>query len=90
MTGTLRIIWQDGAGRERICNAHLVNISVQGVQVRVDEKIPLRSYVSCNDERLGIRGTGSVRYCDFAKGKYQIGLEFASGTGWREPANPPA
>jgi|HubBroStandDraft_6_1064221.scaffolds.fasta_scaffold635852_1 hypothetical protein len=87
--GMIRIIWQDGTGRERVCNAQLVNISLNGMQLRVDEKIPLRAYVSCNDETLRIRGTGSVRYCNFAKGKYEIGLEFAGGTGWREPVNPP-
>src|SRR5262249_11568075 len=90
ISGTIRIIWQDGTGLERICNAQLVNISKNGMQLRVDQKIPVRAYVSCNDETLRIRGTGSVRYCNFAKGKYEIGLEFANGTGWHEPASAPA
>ena len=90
MTGMLRIIWQDGTGREKISNAQLVNISTKGMQLRVNEKMPLRSYVSCNDETLHIRGTGTVRYCNFVKGKYEIGLEFSGGTGWREPVKPSA
>jgi hypothetical protein len=85
----LRIIWRDEQDRERVGNAQLVNISEYGMRLTVDEKIPLRSYISCNDEMLHIRGTGSVRYCNFAKGKYEIGLEFSGGTGWREPTNPP-
>jgi hypothetical protein len=81
----MRILWQDGDGRDRVSHAHIVNVSVVGLQLRVDEKIPLRSMVSCNDDVLKIRGNGTVRYCNFTKGKYQIGLEFSGGTGWKEP-----
>ena len=85
-SGLLRILWEDGEGSERVSNGRIINISVEGIQVLVDDKIPVRSYVSCNDSKLGIRGRGSVRYCNFRKGKYQIGIEFAGGSGWREPA----
>jgi hypothetical protein len=81
----MRILWQDGDGRDHVSRAHIVNVSVVGLQLQVDERIPLRSVVSCNDEFLKIRGNGTVRYCSFAKGKYQIGLEFSGGTGWKEP-----
>jgi hypothetical protein len=87
-SGTLRILWEDETGCERVSNGRIVNVSVQGIQVLVDQKIPIRSYVSCNDSSLGIRGRGSVRYCNFRKGKYQIGIEFGGGSGWREPAAP--
>jgi len=87
--GLLRILWEDGGGRERISNGRLVNVSVEGIQLLVDEQIPIRSYVSCNDIKLGIRGRGSVRYCVFSKGKYRIGIEFSGGTGFREPIAPP-
>jgi len=84
-SGLLRILWEDEQGRERVSNGRISNISVEGVQVLVDEKIPVRSYVSCNDTKLGIRGRGSVRYCRFSKGKYQVGIEFNGGSGWRKP-----
>jgi c-di-GMP-related signal transduction protein len=84
-TGALRVLWEDAAGRERISNAQLRNISFHGAQLQVEEQIPLRTSVSCNDIKLGITGRGSVRYCKFANGKYLIGLEFAGGTGWRDP-----
>src|ERR1700694_717785 len=84
VNGTLRILWEDGAGRERISQAQIVNVSASGAQLRLNEKIPVRSYVTCNDTKLGIRGRASVRYCNFAKGKYEIGLEFTSENGWRE------
>jgi hypothetical protein len=84
-SGLLRMLWQDGEGVERVSNGKLANVSVEGIQVLVDEKIPVRSYVWCNDIKLGIRGRGSVRYCNFSRGKYQVGIEFGGGSGWREP-----
>jgi c-di-GMP-related signal transduction protein len=86
VTGSIRILWEDDAGRERITLAKLLNVSVGGLQLQVDEKIPIRCAVTCNDPKLGISGRGSVCYCNFSKGKYLIGLDFSSGTGWREPA----
>ena len=90
VSGVLRILWEDADGRERISRGNLVNVSARGIQLAVDEKIPVRSYISCNDTKLGIRGRGSVRYCSYSKGKYQIGVEFSGGTGWREPGAPPS
>jgi hypothetical protein len=70
-------------------SGRIVNVSVEGVQVLVNEKIPARTYVYCTDPKLGIRGRASVRYCNYSKGKYQIGLEFSGGSGWTEPAAKP-
>jgi hypothetical protein len=77
MEGRIRILWEDNDGRERVSHAILVNASSKGVKLRLDEKVPVRSYVVCNDVRLGIVGRASVRYCNFIKGKYEIGLEFS-------------
>jgi PilZ domain-containing protein len=84
--GSLRILWEDAEGREHVSRASLVDISPSGIGLRSDEAIPLRSPISCNDETLGIRGRGTVRHCTYVKGKYQIGVEFSGGTGWRELA----
>jgi hypothetical protein len=84
--GSLRILWEDSAGRERISNARLKNVSVNGLQLELNEQIPIRASVSCNDVKLGIAGRGAVRYCNYVKGKYLVGVEFSGGTGWREPA----
>jgi hypothetical protein len=81
-TGLLRMLWQDETGRERLSQGQLVDISASGLSVRVDHIIPARTYVSCNDPDLGISGRGSIRYCNFSRGKYRIGVEFGSGTGW--------
>jgi EAL and modified HD-GYP domain-containing signal transduction protein len=81
----LRVLWQDESRREHISNARLVNVSGFGMQLLVDDKIPLRAVVSCSDPKLGISGRGSVRYCTFSKGKYVVGVEFSNGTGWQDP-----
>lgn len=83
--GAIRVLWQDADGRDRFSHAKLVDVSAQGLQITVDEKIPVRARVVCNDPSVGISGTGSVRYCNFSKGKYFVGLEFSSGTGWLPP-----
>jgi hypothetical protein len=77
--GMIRLLWEDSNGRERVTNATIVNVSANGVKLRLDEKIPVRSYIACNDPVLGIAGRASVRYCIFSKGKYDVGLEFADG-----------
>jgi hypothetical protein len=57
----------------------------------MDDRVPERSFLTCNDRKLGISGRGVVRYCNFVKGKYEVGVEFSGGTGWREPSeNAPA
>jgi hypothetical protein len=63
----------------------LVDVSVMGIRLRTDDPIPVRSYLICNDQRLGISGRGSVRHCAFRKGKYEVGIEFSGGSGWHEP-----
>jgi hypothetical protein len=90
--GMIRILWEDSDGRERVSNAMIVNASANGVKLRLDEKISVRSYVACNDVSLGIVGRASVRYCVFSKGKYEIGLEFGSGSGFSKgkPSGPKA
>ncbi|HLH00937.1 MAG TPA: HDOD domain-containing protein [Bryobacteraceae bacterium] len=84
--GSLRIRWQDEEGRERMCNAQLENVSRSGLRLHVPDRIPVRALVSCNDPRVGISGSGSVRYCNASRGKYVIGLEFTNGTGWPKHA----
>lgn len=90
VSGTLRVLWRDGEGDERIGNAKIQNASVMGARLLLDEMIPVRSCVSCDDEALHIRGTASVRYCRFRNGKYHVGLEFSGDNGWRRPGKVPA
>jgi hypothetical protein len=82
----IRILWHDGANAERVANAKVVEVSVSGVKLRLEHPIPVRSLISCNDRKLGVSGAGTVRYCMMVRGKYEVGVEFNAGTGWRETA----
>lgn len=81
----VRVLWESDSQREKFCNARLLNISRFGMQLLVEEKIPVRAALSCSEPTLGISGRGSVRYSIFSKGKYLVGVEFSNGTGWRDP-----
>ncbi len=85
ISGPMRLLWEDSSGREIIVNARLVNVSVGGLQLQVPRQIPVSAQISCNDAKLGISGRGRVRYCNFVKGGYVIGVEFSGGTGWHPP-----
>jgi len=80
ITGKLRVLWHDAEDREQVCAAEVVDISVNGVRMRVDMKMAPQTYVTVNDREIGITGRGSVRYCRYEKGKYVVGLEFVGGT----------
>ena len=82
-TGELRLLWEDRPGSEGFIPAKLMNASAEGLQLLISEKLPVPSYVSCNDPKLGISGRGRVRYCNYVKGKHLIGVEFRGGIGWR-------
>jgi c-di-GMP-related signal transduction protein len=83
---TANVFWEDSTGRELATVGKILNVSVQGLQLQMTERIPVRTLVACSAPKLNISGQGVVRYCDQKQGKYLIGLEFSNGTGWREPA----
>ena len=85
ITGDIRLLWTDESGNERLSKGQVLNVSRSGLQLRVDQKMPLRTSVICNDRTLNICGRGAVRYCNPLKGHFIVGLEFSGGTGWREP-----
>jgi EAL and modified HD-GYP domain-containing signal transduction protein len=82
-TGALRIHCEEPDGKERIVLAHLTNASILGIQLATAEKISTFTRITCNDPASGICGHGCVRYCNFRKGKYLIGVEFHGGSGWK-------
>ncbi|HUA83187.1 MAG TPA: HDOD domain-containing protein [Bryobacteraceae bacterium] len=87
LRGRIRLLLRTGDGQEGVINASLVNISANGLQIQVENAVPVGTSVHCNEASLGIAGRGSVRYCHPSKGKYLVGLDFANGTGWRDPLN---
>ena len=85
LEGKMRVLWRDASGRDRVSTGNLMDVSVSGIRLRLDDQIPARTYLTCNEPKLGIAGSGCVRYSQFVRGKYEIGVEFSGGTGWREP-----
>ena len=88
MGGNLQVMWHAGEGASRQVRVALQNISETGIQLRSKDKLPVRATVTCNDVKTRISGRGVVRYSQFSKGSYVIGVEFSGGTGWRDPLNP--
>ena len=84
-SGHLQMLCSDSDAQGRVVHGALQNISEHGMQLRSTDKVPVRATVICNDPKLGISGRGIVRYCNFVKGAYLIGIEFSGGTGWHDP-----
>jgi hypothetical protein len=82
LSAPLSILCYDPDGRETVMHAKLVDISISGARMSVLKQIPVRSSVTFFYGKLGIGGRGTVRFCRSGKGGYNIGLQFANGTGW--------
>ena len=74
--GILRLLWDD-AGRERIAEAKILNISRTGAKVLLRERVPVRACVMCSSTGAGIRERGSIRYCNASARGYEAGIEFS-------------
>lgn len=78
------ILWEDEKGRETLLQGRLIDVSVSGARIFLTSRIPARAPVSFNCPTLSVGGRGTVRYCNPAKGGYEVGLEMSNGTGWRD------
>jgi len=78
------ILWEDEDGHEKVLQGRLIDVSVSGAKIFLPSRLPARALVSFNCPALGVGGRGTVRYCNTAKGGYEVGLELSNGTGWRD------
>ncbi len=78
------ILWEDENGHEQRSQGRLIDVSVSGAKVWTPVKLPARALVTFNCPSLAIGGRGTVRFCNTAKGGYEVGLEMGNGTGWRD------
>ena len=67
---------------QRVAKGKCVDISERGLRVVVEENVPLRSYVQFWVERIGVHGSGSVRYVTRKGFRYVLGLEFSGNLRW--------
>lgn len=68
--------WDDLIGQPRFMFGNSLNISTDGLSVRVDQAIALRTYVTIRSEKLKLAGTATVKYCIRRNSWYHVGLEF--------------
>ena len=85
LNSSIRLLWHDAEGAERIFSAKVVEVSISGVKLQLQHALPARSFIVCNDRKLGVAGAGAIRYCIMVRGKYEIGVEFTGGMGWHAP-----
>jgi len=79
------VLWEDEDGQEKLLQGRLMDVSVSGARILVPLRLPPRAVVSFNCFSLTVGGRGTVRYCNPARGGYEIGVEMSNGTGWRDP-----
>lgn len=79
------VLWEDEDGEEKLLQCRLIDVSVSGARMLVPLRLPARAVVSFNCIALGVGGRGTVRYCNPARGGYEIGVELSGGSGWRDP-----
>ena len=75
----LAIGWDDLIGQPKFMFANCLNISTDGLSVRIDQPIAVRTYVTIRSEKLKLAGTATVKYCIRRNSWYHVGLEFTPG-----------
>ena len=80
----LEVSWLDHRGRIKTARAKVVNVSENGIALRIPEAV-LPFAVRFKSARLNLDGLGSVRHCCRAGFKYVVGLEFGVYVRWQAP-----
>lgn len=79
INGRVHVYWKDADGRDHVSIADVLNASVAGAQLQVEQPLPIGTFISCDDPERGHCGHGQVCYCSPVRSKYNIGLEFQPG-----------
>jgi len=77
-TEPVEVGWEESDG-PKFARATCLNISPEGISMRMDQALPVRSHVTFRSAKLKLSGTASVRYCIRRNSWYQVGLEFNPG-----------
>src|SRR3954454_18605970 len=78
-TERVAVSWDDPTGQSKFTFAVCLNISAEGISMRVERPLPIRSYVTLRSEKLKLAGSASVKYCVRRNNWYQVGVEFNPG-----------
>ncbi len=80
--------WDDPIGQPRFTLANCLNLSADGLSLRVNQPLAVRSYVTLRSEKLKLAGTATVKYCIRINTWYRVGLEFTPGSAFRNAPSP--
>ena len=76
----VQVAWKDQSGRPRRRVANLEDISLTGICLQMENKVPEGTLLSMRygDGEL----VGTVRYCAFRDNAYFVGIRFEEGCRW--------
>jgi hypothetical protein len=76
----VEVSWKDASGRQRRRVANLEDISLTGICLQMESRLPEGALLSMNygDGEL----VGTVRYCVFRDNAYFVGIRFEEGCRW--------
>lgn len=83
LAGPVRLSWETEDRGYRYALGKLEDISTSGLRVKVVEPIPVRAFVKVHVPDQKLFTMAVARYCDREKMRYQVGVEFTSGTRWK-------
>jgi hypothetical protein len=72
--GKVSITWENGAAYA-VTRGTCLDISKNGICVKITDPIPVGTYVGLSIEPLGFRSTASVRHMVRGMSKFTVGLE---------------
>jgi hypothetical protein len=76
----VQVSWKDASGRKRRRIANLEDISLTGICLQMESRLPEGALLSMQygDGEL----VGTVRYCTFRDNAYFVGIRFEDGCRW--------
>jgi hypothetical protein len=80
------ISWDDKHGQAKFASARALNVSENGISLRLNEPLDVRSLLTLRSEGLKLAGSATVRYCIRRNGWHYVGLEFSGGMKYKNTA----
>jgi hypothetical protein len=79
----ITVVWRDTGGQEKFVQAKAVDICELGLRFEMPEALARQTYLTLGADKLGLRGTASVRHCTRIRGfRFVVGVEFSAGLRW--------
>jgi hypothetical protein len=73
-SGSVRISWEDAHG-QRFAQGRCIDVSETGLRIELPVSIPLHTPVMLTAERVGLRGSASVKHLSRFGARHLVGLQ---------------